>query len=95
VFAVELQVPCDNEEAVIDIINDEQLDQVFNACGENVLDPYFCLRLDLEGDCICSLASKYALFTLDELKLAARFGDNVVVKDPCALNLLSASLQAL
>ena len=41
VLSVELQVPCDDKETMVHIIDDEQLDQVVDTSGDNILYPHF------------------------------------------------------
>ena len=51
-LTVALQVPCDDEEAPIHVIDNEELDQIFNTSRVNVLDPDFCTRIDIKVDCV-------------------------------------------
>jgi len=41
VLSVALQVPCHDEKAAIGVIYDEQLNQVLDASGKDVLNPNF------------------------------------------------------
>lgn len=50
VLTVELQVPSDDVDTSRNVIKDEQLDEVLNSRGEDVLDPDLRTRVHSEVD---------------------------------------------
>ena len=47
-LTIELEVPCQNEEPLNDIIYHENLDEVINSRCVNVLDPHLRTEVDIE-----------------------------------------------
>ena len=57
-LAVVLQVPGHDIDSPVLVIDEEDLDQVFDTSGENVLNPDFCSWAELEFNGFCCISSK-------------------------------------
>ena len=93
VLTVRLQVPRDNVEAQVGIVDDEELDKILDTGGEDVLNPNLGTGGDLEVDGIVSEAVMDRRLSADELDFGARLGDHVVVEEPSTLNLAVSALE--
>ena len=67
-FSVALQVPSNDKETPISIINYEELNQIFNTCGKDILNPDFCTWGDGKVNRVSSVHSKDASLSLDEFE---------------------------
>ena len=94
VLSVELQVPSYDEEAIVGIVNYEQLDKILNTSCEYVLNPNFSSRCDCEVDGFHSVSIKHRILTLNVLYLASALDNEVIAEQPGTIHLQVSSLQA-
>ena len=77
-FAIELEIPSDDEKSLNDIVYHEDLDEVINPSRENVLNPNLRPEVDVEFCCCWSTTEEVFVISANVLELRATFNDNVV-----------------
>ena len=85
-LAIELEIPCYDEESLNQIVDNEDLDQVINSCRENILDPHLRTKVDINVYRLGTFTKESRFSSSNVLQLRTTFDDNIVREQPDLLH---------
>ena len=79
-FTIELEIPGDDEKSPCYVVDKENLDKVINTCGEDVLNPDFSPKINIE--LLWTLFEEFIFFSLYIFEFGSTFDNDMVCEEP-------------